>query len=99
MTCPVAVTLAPPATWANVVGEVGVADQPEGTVTDRATFVTVLAPPLVNVALAVAGWPATATGGVESVRVACTSMTAVPGTPFTFTVIVATPSLMARTSP
>ncbi len=52
-----------------------------------------------NVALTADGWSGGTTAGVEFVSVPCTTMTAVPVTPLTVTLIVATPSLTARTRP
>lgn len=99
VSCHVAVPVAPPAICPNVVAEVAVAVQPSGTVIDRAMSETAVVPPLVNVALTDPDWPEAMTGGVELVSVPCTTITAVPGLPLTVTVMVATPSLTARTSP
>ena len=75
--------LPPPGTLADVTGVTAVAVQPDGTVADRVTPETGVLPPLVNVALAVDGWPAGMTAGVEFVSVPWTTMTAVPVTPLT----------------
>ena len=52
-----------------------------------------------KVAEAVPDEPASMIDGTEFVNVPCTTMGAVPDTPFTVTVMAATPSLIARTSP
>ena len=82
-----------------MVGVVGVAVQPSGTWIARTTPCAVEPPPLVNDAETVDGVPAGTTGGAALVNVPPTTIGAVPETPPTVTLMVAVPSLTARTRP
>src|ERR1035437_3230231 len=92
-------TVWPPATLSNEAGVVGVTVHPAGAVRVMLTLLRGALLGLGSVVVAVRVEPATATPGALRVYGCLTTMTAEPCTPFTVTLIVATPAPTAFTRP